>query len=139
MSFFRNINLFWKFSIFAGLATLLLLAAAFESYRGMRTSENRVDLFVEKYQVLAFIVSDMHTQGIQTEQALRNIILNPTDDKAMANYKKANEEFVDSNKQASALAKEIGKYEQGVNKLPVLWQELGTVKEEIISKARSGQ
>jgi methyl-accepting chemotaxis protein len=139
MSFFRNINLFWKFSIFAGLATLLLLAAAFQSYRGMRASEDRVDLFVKKYQALAFIISDMHTQGIQTEQALRNIILNPTDEKAMANYKKANEEFVESNKQAAALAKEIGKYEQGVNKLPGLWKELGVVKEEIISKARAGQ
>jgi methyl-accepting chemotaxis protein len=139
MSFFRTIKLFWKFSIFAGLATLLLLMAALESYRGMRSSENRVDLFVEKYQALAFIVSDMHTQGIQAEQALRNIILNPTDEKAMDNYKKANEEFVESNKKSAALAKEIHKYEQGVNKLPVLWQELGTVKEEIISKARAGQ
>jgi methyl-accepting chemotaxis protein len=139
MSFFRSMNLFWKFSLFGALASLFLLVAAFEGYRGMRASENRVDLFVEKYQALAFIVSDMHTQGIQTEQALRNIILNPSDDKAMANYKKANEEFIDANKQAAALAKEIGKYEQGVNKLPVLWQDLGKVKEEIISKARSGQ
>jgi len=104
----------------------------------MRASENRVDLFVEKYQTLAFIISDMHTQGLQTEQALRNIILNPTDEKAMANYKKANEEFTDANKQASKLAKEIKKYEQGVDKLPQMWNELGTVKEQIISLARSG-
>ena len=138
MAFLRNINLFWKFSIFGALASLLLLGAAFESYRGMRASENRVDLFVEKYQTLAFIISDMHTQGLQTEQALRNIILNPADEKAMANYKKANEEFTDANKQASKLAKEIKKYEQGVDKLPQMWSELGTVKEQIISLARSG-
>ena len=105
----------------------------------MRASEDRVDQFVNKYQTLAFIISDMHTQGIQTEQALRNIILNPSDEKAMANYKKANEEFVESNKQAATLAKEIKKYEQGIEKLPVLWQELGTVKDDIINKARSGQ
>jgi len=32
MAFLRNINLFWKFSIFGALASLLLLGAAFESY-----------------------------------------------------------------------------------------------------------
>ncbi len=139
MSLFRNLTLFWKLSIFGGLVSLMLVVAAFEVFRGIRASENRVDLFIEKYQAIAFIVSDMHTQGIQTEQALRNIILNPTDEKAMANYKKANEEFLESGKQAAALAKELKKYEQGINKLPVLWQELVVVKDAIIAKARSGQ
>jgi len=139
MSLFRNLTLFWKLSIFGGLVSLMLVVAAFEVFRGIRASENRVDLFIEKYQTIAFIVSDMHTQGIQTEQALRNIILNPTDEKAMANYKKANEEFLESGKQAAALAKELKKYEQGINKLPVLWQELVVVKDAIIAKARSGQ
>ena len=105
----------------------------------MRSSKDRVDIFVEKYQSLAFLVSGMHTQGIQTEQALRNIILNPADEKALANYKKANEEFVESNKQAGVLAREIKKYEQGLSNLPVLWQALGLVKDDIISKARTGE
>jgi len=75
----------WKFTIFGILATLLLLIAVLQSYNGMRATEDRVDTFVEKYQTLAFIVSEMHTQGIQAEQAIRNVILNPSDDKAMAN------------------------------------------------------
>lgn len=96
MSFFRSIRLFWKFGLFGILASLLLFFAMFQSYRGMRAAESRTDLFVEKYQALAFIVSEMHTQGIQTEQAIRNVILNPADEKAMANYKKANDEFLES-------------------------------------------
>ena len=138
MSFFRNIRLFWKFGLFAILASLLLLFAMFESYRGMRAAESRTDLFVEKYQVLAFIVSEMHTQGIQTEQALRNVILNPSDEKAMANYKKANDDFLESLAASAKLAKELKNYEGGLAKLPPLWQENSEVKAQIIDLARSG-
>ena len=137
-SFARNINLFWKFSIFGAVATLLLAVAVVQSYRGMRSTEDRVDMFVEKYQALAFVVSEMHTQGIQTEQAIRNVILNPSDEKAMANYKKANEEFLESHKSAAKLAKDLQKYEQNLAKLPALWQENAGIKEEIITLARSG-
>jgi len=137
-SFARNISLFWKFSIFGAVASLLLVVAVLQSYRGMRSTEDRVDMFVEKYQALAFIVSEMHTQGIQTEQAIRNVILNPSDEKAMANYKKANEEFLESHKSASKLAKDLSRYEQNLAKLPALWQENAAVKEEIIALARSG-
>ncbi|MDK9719354.1 MAG: methyl-accepting chemotaxis protein, partial [Trichlorobacter sp.] len=135
---FRNLTMRWKFTIFGILATFLLLIAIAQSYRGMRATEDRVDLFVEKYQAVAFIVSEMHTQGIQAEQAIRNVILNPSDEKAMANFKKANEEFLESQKNASALAKSIGKYEQSLAKLPPLWQENSVVKDEIITLARSG-
>ena len=135
---FRNLTMRWKFTIFGILATLLLLIAVLQSYNGMRATEDRVDTFVEKYQTLAFIVSEMHTQGIQAEQAIRNVILNPSDDKAMANFKKANEEFLESHKNASALAKSIGKYESALDKLAPLWQENGKIKDEIINLARSG-
>jgi len=135
---FRNLTMSWKFTIFGVLATLLLVIAIVQSYSGMRATEDRVDLFVEKYQAVAFIVSEMHTQGIQAEQAIRNVILNPSDEKAMANYKKANEEFLESHKNASALAKSIGKYEQSLAKLTPLWQENSIVKDEIINLARSG-
>lgn len=127
-----------KFTLFGGLVTLLLLIAVFESYRGMHGSERRVDLFVEKYQTLAFIVSDMHTQGLQTEQAVRNVILNPTDEKAFANYKKANQDFVESTQQAVGLAKELIKYQDGLNKLPQMWQELAAIKETVVTVARAG-
>lgn len=137
-SFTRNLTLTWKFSIFGALATILLLVAAFQSYRGMLATEKRVDLYVDKYQTLAFIVSEMHTQGIQTEQAIRNVILNPSDEKALANYKKANSEFMESHKSAAALAKELAKYEQDLAKLPPLWQDNAKIKEQIIELAHSG-
>jgi methyl-accepting chemotaxis protein len=139
MLFFRNINLFWKFSIFSALATILLLITLLVSYRGMTGTTERFKVYTDKYQALGFTVSEMQAQGLQTEQAIRNVILNPADGKAMANYTKASEDFLKLQKEAVATAAGIKDYVQRLEKLPALWQEGATIKEEVIRLAREGK
>lgn len=139
MSFFRNINLFWKFSVFAGLATALLLVAIVISYVGVKGTNDRFDVFTDKYSALALTVSEMHTQGIQTEQAIRNVILNPGDEKALANYKKASEEFLGLQKEAVKIATGLKDYTKSLEKLPAMWQENDAIKGEIIKLAKDGK
>ncbi|MHB8121873.1 MAG: methyl-accepting chemotaxis protein [Desulfuromonadaceae bacterium] len=139
MSFFRNIKLFWKFGIFGFLATTLLLVAITVSYFGAKGTNDRFDRFTDKYSALALTVSEMHTQGIQTEQAIRNVILNPADEKALSNYKKASEEFLGLQKKAVGIADGVKEYRVQLDKLPPMWQENGTIKEEIIKLARDGK
>lgn len=138
MLFFRNIRLFWKFFLFACLASLLLLVVVVESYRGMKATENRTKRFTEQYQVFLLMVSEMHTQGIQTEQAIRNVILNPSDEKAMSNYKKANDEFLELHKSATVLAGSMKQYEGELTKLLPLWRANSEIKAKIIEFARAG-
>lgn len=139
MPFIRNINLFFKFFVFAGLATILLLTAMLISYRGMKGTNERFDRFSDKYQALALSVSEMHTQGIQSEQAVRNVILNPSDEKALSNYKKASEEFLGLLKEAARIAAGVREYGKQLDKLPSMWQENSALKEEIIKLAREGK
>jgi methyl-accepting chemotaxis protein len=139
MSFFRNISLFWKFSVFAGLASALLLVAIIVSYFGVKGTNDRFDIFTDKYSALALTVSEMHTQGIQTEQAIRNVILNPGDEKAFSNYKKASEEFLALQKEASTIAKGVKEYSKQLEKLPGMWQENDNIKGEIIKLAKEGK
>lgn len=139
MSFFRNINLFWKFGIFGALASTLLLVAITFSYLGAKGTNDRFDRFTDKYSALALTVSEMYTQGFQTEQALRNVILNPADEKALANYKKASDEFLELQKKAGLIAVGIKDYGKQLDKLPPMWQENSTIKEEIIKLARDGK
>jgi len=136
MSFFRKINLVWKFGIFGVLASTLLLVAIIVSYLGAKGTNDRFDLFTDKYSALALTVSEMYTQGFQTEQALRNVILNPSDEKALANYKKASDEFLDLHKKASGIAIGVKDYGKQLDKLPPMWQENSAIKEEIIKLAR---
>ena len=139
MSFFRNINLFWKFGIFGGLASTLLLVAIIVSYVGVKGTNDRFDRFTDKYSALALTVSEMHTQGIQTEQAIRNVILNPSDEKALSNYKKASEDFLGLQKEAANVAIGVKEYGKQLEKLFSMWQENGAIKEEIIKLAKDGK
>lgn len=136
MSFFRRINLVWKFGIFGTLASTLLLVAIIVSYLGAKGTNDRFDLFTNRYSALALTVSEMYTQGFQTEQALRNVILNPSDEKALANYKKASDEFLDLQKKASEIANGVKEYGKQLDKLPPMWQEISAIKAEIINLAR---
>jgi methyl-accepting chemotaxis protein len=139
MSFFRNINLAWKFAIFGGLASSLLLVAITFSYLGVKGTNNRFDRFTDTYSSLALTLSEMHTQGIQSEQALRNVILNPSDDKALANFKKSSEEFLGLQKEATDIAKGIKEYGSQLEKLPPIWKENAAIKDEIIKLAKDGK
>ncbi|MDR3579127.1 MAG: methyl-accepting chemotaxis protein [Oryzomonas sp.] len=139
MPFIRNINLAWKYFVFGVLTTGLLLTAMLISYRGLKGTNERFDRFSDKYQALALTVSDMHTQGIQTEQAVRNVILNPSDEKALSNYKKASEEFVGMLKEATQIAGGVKEYGKQLDRLPAMWQENTVIKEEVIKLAREGK
>jgi len=139
MTFFRNINLFSKFTVFAGIISILLLIAITISYIGVKGSSLRFDRFTNSYSALALTVSEMHTQGIQSEQALRNVILNPADEKALSNFKKSSEEFLGLHSKAVGIAKGVKEYGSQLEKLPKLWQENSVIKEEIIKLAKDGK
>jgi len=139
MKFLRNISLTAKFSIFALLTSVCLLVAITTSYSGVKGINHRFNQFTSTYSALALTISDMHTQGIQSEQALRNIILNPSDDKALANYKKSSDDFLALYKEATVIAKNVKEYDNRLGKLPALWQENSLIKDEIIKRAKDGK
>jgi methyl-accepting chemotaxis protein len=138
MSFFNNIKLFWKFTIFGGLASALLVVTMLVSYSGMKGTERRFERYSGTFQALALTVSEMHTQGIQSEQAIRNVIFNPSDEKALANYKKANADVLELHKQSMELAASLPEYTSKLKNIPTLWQENGSIKDQIIELAKAG-
>ncbi|MFP5259456.1 MAG: methyl-accepting chemotaxis protein [Acidobacteriota bacterium] len=54
---------------------------------------------------LLYHLQDVYAQGLQTEQATRNVILNPADNKARDNYANADKQFREALADASNLAK----------------------------------
>ena len=59
------------------------------------TSKSMVD-FIDGDQTLLLSLSNMYAQGLQSEQATRNVLLNPSDNKAKDNYKKAQPIFLNT-------------------------------------------
>jgi methyl-accepting chemotaxis protein len=138
MLFFRNLTQFWKFSIFSSLATLLMLVVLIVSYVGFKGTNQRFDHFTDQHQALALIVSEMYTEGLQSEQALRNIILDPDDDKALNNYRKSCAEFLKLHGKAMSIAEKMKEYDKKLGTLPLLWQQGTAIKDEIIGVSREG-
>ena len=138
MLFFSHVKQFWKFTIFSCIATGLLMVVVVVSYIGLKEIKQRFDYFTDQYQALALTISDMHTQGVQTEQAVRNVILNPSDEKALANYKKASDEFLRLHKEATTIAKKMNGYDKKLGEFPKLWQASTAIKENIIALAKAG-
>ena len=139
MRWFRTMPLFGKFTLFSGLASLLLCAALLISYQGMKGNDRRVDEFVNRYQALQFGVSGLYANGLQTEQSLRNMVLNPSDTYAAANYKHSLEHFQAQLPHTIALAKGMGRHEQRLLEIPALWEQLTALKEKSLQLVQSGR
>ncbi|WP_320055574.1 response regulator [Desulfuromonas thiophila] len=138
MFFCRKLNLLGKFSLFGGLATLLLLGAGVLSYLGERQAAQEVNRYVEGHQALTLTLTALYAQGLQTEQALRNVALDPADALAAHNYQQAEKDFADLLRQGLQLAAEFPHHHQRLQQIQPLWQKLTTLKQRILQQIDAG-
>ncbi len=137
MSWFNNVSVAKKFLL---LSMLVVICFAVTLGMSMLWTQRLADSFkgfVDKEQVVSFALSEMYAQGLQSEQATRNVLLNPNDDIAVKNYQAAVEEFDKAFATASAAADP--KVKESLVKLLPVWQEGDRLKKEIQAMARSGK
>jgi len=85
---------------------------------------------------LATALYEMWANGLQTEQATRNIMLNPQDTKALGNYEAAHRDFIDSLSRARALdASEAATYDR----LLELWSRAHELRVQVRRLAAEGR
>jgi len=82
-------------------------------------------------------LQEMYAQGLQTEQATRNVVLNPVDKTARKNYETANNKFSKSLEVALRLSK--GPMAEALKPLPNLWTESGALKAEVMTLGTDGK
>jgi len=116
----------------AGFAAALLLFW-FQSQRVGSTFENIINV----EEALLGQLQDMYAQGLQTEQATRNVVLNPSDKTARKNYEDANDKFKKSLQTAQGLAR--GPMAENLKPLSGLWEEAGALKTEVMALAVEGK
>ena len=80
---------------------------------------------------------EMYSQGLQTGQATRNILLNPGDTTARENYANAHAKFKKALETALGLAK--GQAKADIASLPGLWEQDHVLKLEVQSLATTGK
>lgn len=137
MTWFNNLSVAKKFILLSVLIVVSFVITLGQSMLWTQRLADDFKGFVDKEQVVAFALSEMYAQGLQSEQATRNVLLNPNDDKAFKNYRKAVEQFEKGFTTASATADVPEK--ESLGKLWPVWQECDRLRKDVQSLARSGK
>jgi len=86
---------------------------------------------------LLFHLQDVYAQGLQTEQATRNVILNPKDQKARENFENADKQFRQAMAAAKALAQ--GEMARNIASVEPQWDASHDLKLKLMDMAVAGE
>jgi len=89
-------NLKAKIILTLGCSLGLMVLSTSTALLGMKSSESRFDAFIDQDVRASQAVNNLYSQGLQMEQALRNIILDPTKRTAYDNLQAASQQFSDN-------------------------------------------
>ncbi|MFZ5483116.1 MAG: PAS domain-containing protein, partial [Pseudomonadota bacterium] len=135
---FRDMSVGTK--MWAGIGTVLALAAIAigTALYGMRLVDNTFGHYIEREQKLLDGYSEMYAQGLQMGQALRNIILDPRNEKAYANLAKAEKDFQAGYDSARAAASEREAVRKQLDEVARLRSEQAKIGTAIVQAVRAG-
>lgn len=89
----NNLTLIQKLSLNIALAIIIFCAVAALSIRQYQNMEQGVHLLSDVNIPVLVGLQEMYAQGLQSGQATRNVMLNPSDSKAIENYKASVKDF----------------------------------------------
>ncbi len=116
-------------------ASLFVLALG-TSLWGLVRTQNDFNSYIGTEQAVATGLSELYAQGLQSGQALRNILLDPSNSKAYDNFTAAREAF----DQAYAATQQSAKgtaFEEGIASLATLRSNQFAVQDQVQTLARS--
>ncbi len=139
MRWFLDLKIMKKFAL-VSLVVVLLVAGSFAVFNlWVDNLVGEFKSFVDKDQAFAFALSEMYAQGLQSEQATRNVLINPGDEKAKANYNKAVEDFATAYRNSLEIAQGDTKKAKALSRLHTAWDEGCRLKLQIQSLATQGK
>ncbi len=135
---FKNIKIRTKYFIpysFVAIGFIIVLLYGINSISSISKDFTK---FIDKDQTLLLSLSNMYAQGLQSEQATRNVLLNPNDEKAKRNYKKAVKDFLTQLNIAIKSSNDKKEYLDKLEKLEPMWQKMDELKSKVQELAVSG-
>ena len=134
-----NLNIKWRLLCSLGGLFVLFTVAILVALLGMQNIKDRFARFIDHDQAEILAVGAMYAQGLQMEQALRNIVLDPDNRKAFDNFETAAREFQLANQTAMTLAEGHDTSEQLLHEVAQLRSKHARVQEHLVVLAQSGQ
>ncbi len=104
---------------------------------GMAGSAAGFTAFIERDQAFLNAGQNLYAQGLQMGQALRNIVLDPANEKAYKNLQDGSKEFSDALQSAKQLAADEPTFLEKLNKIEVLAKRRDSVLPDIVALAKT--
>uniref|UniRef100_C6E4S4 Methyl-accepting chemotaxis sensory transducer n=1 Tax=Geobacter sp. (strain M21) TaxID=443144 RepID=C6E4S4_GEOSM len=139
MSILQNMRLAQKFGVVGGVSAILLCLSLAASVIGIKDLSAGFSNFVERDQAVSLALKDMYAQGLQSEQATRNILLNPADEKAAKNYAQAMEDFDKAYGVVVAKSGGLPEVKGQVEQVMAVWKEAAALRLQVQSLAKEGK
>lgn len=139
MGWLKNLTLAQKFGLVAGISALLLCLSLAASVLGITKMSGGFATFVERDQAMSLALKDMYAQGLQSEQATRNILLNPADEKASKNYTQAMEDFQKAYAVVLANSAGIPELKGQLEQVMTVWKQADALRVQVQALAREGK
>ena len=125
-------------TIVLALSSLIMLAGGVIALWNLSDISTRFGEFVDRDQARLRAYDGMYAQGLQTGQAIRNIILDPANPKAYSNLEEAQKAFSDNLKQAQAVTADPADRD-ALQDLEKRWTDNTALKTRIRDLAKGGQ
>lgn len=130
MDWLNNLQLKRKFLLLVSFILSFVIIIVLLIYNEFNSINNSYNNLVQKEFFNYSEIKNIYAQGLQSEQAIRNMMINPNDQSAKKNYEKANELFEKSLSKLKISMEEtilIDKLNQILDK----WENLKRLKNEI--------
>lgn len=138
MIHYKNFRIRTKYFLPFLISTIGFLFVVIYGIENLKTNSNSFVEFINKDQSFILSLNNIYAFGLQSEQATRNILLNPADQKAKDNYEKANKDFSTELQVCLNLADENQPLKDKLNKINEMWINLDKKKRAVQDSAILG-
>ncbi|MDE1980442.1 MAG: HAMP domain-containing protein, partial [Betaproteobacteria bacterium] len=135
----QDLKIRTKMSLTSGLVFLLFIAAMGVSLNGMSHIQGQFVSYLHTDLTYEQHLQAMYAQGLQSGQALRNVVLDPANKQGYANLKAAQAEFDAALQGAQKLAANNPEQSKALNEIARLRQAEVAVFPRVISVAKEDQ
>ncbi len=138
MSVYKNLTIRTKYFLPVIISTIGFLLVIIYGIQNLNSSSDSFIRFINNDQTLLLALNNMYAQGLQSEQATRNVLINPVDKKAIANYIKANDDFKNQLNLAKQTSDGNALLISDLEKIEMMWQEMDNLKKQVQQTAIAG-
>ncbi|MBV5298629.1 MAG: HAMP domain-containing protein [Rhodoferax sp.] len=132
-------NLKTKITLTLASSLSLMVIATSAALFGMKSTETRFQSFIAVDVAASQAVNDLYSQGLQIEQALRNIILDPQNKTASDNLQAASSQFKANVQKLQQLGEQVPSNRALADTIVPLHQQLAAIQSQVQALALTNQ